>query len=463
MIRFGTDGWRGIIADDFTFENLRLVTTSLCSYLLSQKNSNKEIFIGYDCRFMSKEFACFCAEILKEQGFLVLFSEDFIPTPVSAFYVLKKNLCGAVIITASHNPPTYNGYKFIPYYGGPATKDITEKIEENIKKRRTLKTKTKGRILKVNPKKEYISHLKKIINFSLIKKKKPVVCCDMLYGTSRGYLNKILKDICKKTYELNNFSDPYFGGKLPDPNKENLKRLSKLVKEKNAVLGLSCDQDADRFGIIGSKGEFYTPNQLGSILSYYLIKRKKLKGALARTVATTHLLDRIAKKEKREIIETPVGFKFIGEEMRKKEVVLGLEESGGLSIKPHIPEKDGILACLLVLEMVACEKKSLKEIFSFVEKEYGKVYNQRVDIHLKKDEKKKIMKRLKKAKPHKIANCKVLKLIKIDGIKFILSNNAWILVRPSGTEELIRMYVEVERKKDLLDIINWMKKFMEVS
>lgn len=456
VIKFGTDGWRGIIADDFTFAKVKLVTQALANYLKKEKQ-NQGIFIGYDCRFLSQEFAHTIAQVLKQNKIKVIISDNYIPTPVVAYYVVKEKLSGAVMLTASHNPPKYNGYKFIPHYGGPATTDITQKIEEEIllckDKPSSLfnlsKQKLPNNFIYANPKKKYLTHLKKIINFNLIKKAKLKVGFNALYGTSRGYLDLILKEITVNPLLYNMHNDANFGGILPDPSFENLKPLAKEVIKNKLHLGLSCDQDADRFGIIGSSGEFYSPNQVGAMLSWYLIKRRSEKGCLVRTVATTHLIDAIGKKENCKVYETPVGFKYIGEIMRKEKTILGLEESGGLSIGRHLPEKDGILACLLVMEMVAEEKKSLKEIFNNLEKIYGKFINKRIDIHLTTEKKEKIMNRFKNNPPEKINNISVEKIVNLDGIKLILKNDDWVLIRASGTEPLIRVYLESKNKKEL--------------
>lgn len=451
-IKFGTDGWRAIIADEFTFENVRCIAFAIAKYIKDKKLSSCGIVIGYDTRFLSEKFAHSAGEVLSENSIPVFLTQRDTPTPVVAFSVISKKTAGAIMFTASHNPPEWGGLKFIPEYGGPALPDITEEIERNIAdcglrirgtraKLGSCGLKTK-KITTFDPRENYFKKLKSLINFSAIKRANLKIAYDPMYGTGRDYLDKILKDYCK-TEVIHNYLNPLFGGRLPDPSEKNLVELKQKVLKENLDIGVSTDGDADRFGIIDKNGDYFTPNQIITLLFYHLVKNRGYRvGKVARTVATTSALDKLARKYNIEVIETPVGFKYIGEVMRKTPTIIGGEESGGLSILGHIPEKDGILACLLVLEMISTEKKSIKNIYHEVQKIIGPLWNNRIDIYISSEKKLKVLKRLRENPLRKIAGEKVMQVVNTDGFKFYLADESWILVRPSGTEPLIRVYSE---------------------
>lgn len=450
-IKFGTDGWRAIIADEFTFSNVEIITRGIAKYL-KDKNKLRPVVVGYDTRFLADKFARFCAETLSFQGIEVFLTNRDTPTPVVAFSVIKKKSGGAIMFTASHNPPEYCGLKFIPEYGGPALPEATEEIERNILavsgERLAVSGERLAKIKIFDPQPEYFKKLKSLINFSAIKKANLKIAYDPMYGTGRDYLDKILKDYCK-TEVIHNYLNPLFGGRLPDPSEKNLVELKQKVLKENLDIGVSTDGDADRFGIIDKNGDYFTPNQIITLLFYHLVKNRNYQGKVARTVATTSALDKLARKYNIEVIETQVGFKYIGEVMRKTPVIIGGEESGGLSILGHIPEKDGILACLLVLEMISAEKKSVKNIYHEVQKIIGPLWNNRIDIHISSEKKLKVLKRLHDTPPRKIAGEKVIQVVNMDGFKFLLADESWILVRPSGTEPLIRVYSEATSKNKI--------------
>ncbi len=451
-IKFGTDGWRAIMAEEFTFPNVRIVAYAIAKYIKEQKKESKGIVIGYDTRFLSDKFAETCAQVMMAADIKVYLMERDAPTPVTAFTVLEKNAAGAIMLTASHNPPYYNGLKFIPEYGGPANTQITGQIEANIAtimpNEKILEMSIeKGvaakKIEKIDPSEAYFKKIHELVDFETIRKSKITVAYDALYSTGRNYVDTLLAQNGIKTRVIHNMRDPLFGGGMPEPSAENLTQLISIVKDNKLTIGLSTDGDADRFGIVDSLGVYLTPNQVISILFLHLIKRRKFQGSVVRTVATTHLIDKIAAKHNITVHEVPVGFKYICEKMLTENVIIGGEESGGLSILGHIPEKDGILADLLMCEVAAIENKPLSIVFKNIMDEYGEVYTDRINIHLKNDEQKNaIMLKLKVDPPSFIQNVKVNSVNDIDGYKFTLKDGSWILVRASGTEPVLRMYIE---------------------
>ncbi|RKY35690.1 MAG: phosphoglucomutase/phosphomannomutase family protein [Candidatus Omnitrophota bacterium] len=457
-ITFGTSGWRAVIADGFTFDNVGLVTQAIADYVKIESKT-PEIIIGYDTRFLSKEFAESSAWVLSANKIKVLLCNRDTPTPVLAYQVINRKLSGAINFTASHNPPEYNGIKFSPAYGGPASKQVTSAIEKQIEFLRgtgrrleinNFKNVESAIIKKFDPQKSYLKRIKEFIDLEKIKKAKLNIAVDCLYGTGRGYLDFILTDNCFNLKVLHNYLDPYFGGYAPEPNKMCLRELIKLVKKEKFNLGLALDGDADRFGIIDKGGIFFNANQIITLLFHYLLKTRPKAKTVARTISTTHMIDAIALKHGIEVIETPVGFKYIGYEISKGECIIGGEESGGLSVQGHIPEKDGILACLLVAEMVAVEKKSLREILKSLYKQYGCFYSDRINSSFKEKEKKKIFLRLQKiSTQHNFLGLKIKTKNFIDGYKFIFTDNSWVMFRLSGTEPVIRCYFEAQSTKQL--------------
>ena len=445
-IVFGTDGWRSIMAEDFTFENVKIVAQAIADYINEEKMGDRGVVIGYDNRFLSPEFAKACMNVLSANKIKVYITEEATPTPAIAFSVVNLKAAGAIIITASHNPPTHNGIKFIPEYGGPAHKSITDKIVENVKKvmeRGEINDRGSEEWVRLaEPKEDYIAAVSKLIDIEVIKSANLNIVYNPMFGSGIGYTAELLKNFGCKVKTINNYRDPLFGGSMPEPTMANMKDLIEAMQEEKADLGLATDGDADRFGVIDSKGNYISPNQVIYLLQDYLIKTRGWKGTVARTVATTYMVDRLAEKYGMEVIETPVGFKYIADAMMNKDAFLGGEESGGLSIRGHVPEKDGILANLLIVEMVARYGKSPTEIMEDLKKDVGYLYSKRLDIHCVPMEKEGILNRLKDYNPEIIGDKKVEKLINIDGQKYVMEDGSWVLIRPSGTEALFRIYTE---------------------
>lgn len=448
-IRFGTSGWRAIIADDFTYTNVKLVTEAICSYLKSEEGVGElKLIIGHDSRFMGEKFARVAAEIAEKKGFHVLLCTEPTPTPTISHAIVSEKALGALNFTASHNPPEYQGIKFSTSDGAPALPEITKQIERLIEEKAQVSDSDGGLIEEYDPRPAYIEDLKSKIRFDVIAAAKGKYAYDALWGTGRGYLDKVLRGYGLEVETIHDWRDVTFGGKSPEPSEKQVGELVEAVKTKGLTLGLATDGDADRFGIIDSNGEFITPNELVAVLADYLAESRGWTEGVARSVATSHFIDRVAEKRGLKVYETPVGFKFIGELINKDEIILGGEESAGLSIKGHYPEKDGILACLLAAEAVAARGKSLTEQLKELTDEVGKLESGRIGVKLDSEIAEKLKEKLLQ-EPTEIGGRKIEKINRMDGVKFIFEDKSWMLMRPSGTEPLVRIYAESEDKKDL--------------
>jgi alpha-D-glucose phosphate-specific phosphoglucomutase len=448
VIKFGTDGWRAIMNDTFIIPNVRIVAQAIADYLKEVGKADKGIVIGYDMRYFAERFAAECASVMVANGIKVFMPARAIPTPVTAYAIKIYDAAGAIMLTASHNPPEYNGIKFIPDYAGPASPEITLKIENNIAKIidggnvLTESIDNNPLVIDIKPYQQYAEQLAKVIDIDVIRKEGLKVALDPMYGAGLGIMDKILAELGCNVETIHNSRDCLFGGSYPDPCENHLEELKSLMVKMNADIGLALDGDADRFGVVDYDGTYIKPNQVISLIAVHLLKNRGLKGAIVRTVATTHLLDEIAKEYGVDAVEVPVGFKYIAQEMMKRPVVVGGEESGGLSIQGHIPEKDGLLADLLLAEMMAFEKKPLTELLGEIYDKYGQFYSKRIDIHLTPETKDKFLENLKENPPENIEGDKLVNINDIDGTKMIFESGDWILARPSGTEPLVRVYIE---------------------
>lgn len=477
-IKFGTAGWRAIIGEDFTFTNVKIVTQAIAQFLKQLTVNSKQltVVIGYDTRFLAEEFARTCASVLAANGIKVSLSDSFIPTPVFAYEIILWKTIGGINFTASHNPPEYQGMKFSLSGGLPASVEVTKKIEkkisefaqhpEQIREIPFLEGRKKKQINFFNGKKKYFQQIKKIVNFDLLKKANLRIVVDLLYGTSKGYLDELLVETKNKIFLLHNQRDVLFGGKSSEPNEKNLEEAKNCLKESRADLCIATDGDADRFGILDSDGSYLSPNQILGLVFWYLMERgnhpkgahftRKGDGLVARSVMTTHFLDALAKKYNVSVRETPVGFKYLGEVMSKEPVIIAGEESGGLSVYGHTPEKDGILACLLVTELLAWVKQggyakkfsSLKEILAYLYSQVGNFYSERINFSLTEEKMQIVQKRLSTFKKQ-IEGLEIKKKVLLDGYKFIFADGSWLGFRLSGTEPVVRCYIEAGDKKKL--------------
>src|SRR3989344_3374193 len=410
-IKFGTSGWRGIIAEDFTFEGVRIVTQAIADYLKAHHEGKKGIVVGYDTRFMGRKFASEAVRVLAGNGIKSFLTKGPTPTPVIAFEILRRKAGGGINITASHNPPEYNGLKFSSSSGEPALPAITREIEKRANEM----------LLEVAYSELSIEEAK-----------------------HKG----LLEDAGCTVNVFHNYSDPSFGGRPPDPGEENLTMLINEVKEGNYDLGLALDGDADRFGIVDRDGTFIEPNYIIALLFDYMIRVRGMNGGVARSVATSHLVDAVARHYNMPVYETPVGFKYIGELITTGKILIGGEESAGFSIRGHVPEKDGILACLLVTEMVAKEGKGLGDLLTGLYKRVGKFVTRREDVQLGDISKKDLANILKRL-PGTIAGLSVKETMDVGGKKLLLENDCWLLIRESGTEPVVRLYGEARDEDEL--------------
>lgn len=442
MIKFGTDGWRAILDKDFTAENVEKVTLAIGKYVADNYGFEKPIIIGYDPRRMADEYAELTANLLYQKGFNVKLSSRVVPTPVLAYNAKHLNAC-AIMFTASHNPPEYLGMKFIPDYAGPATSDITDEIVSNLDKEYGFAD--NGTMEKVDFMPDYYQHLKTLINFDVLKNLKSNIVFDGLYSASIGYFDYILTDNGISFETLHMEHDVNFGGGMPDPKPKYLQGLIEKVKSIPNSIGLANDGDADRFGVINENGEYVSPNEIIAILLKYL-QSKGLEGAVVKTVGSSLLIDNVAKKLGVEVIETAVGFKHVGEAMRLNEIIIGGEESGGLSIAGHIPEKDGLIANLLVMEVMANTGKTLVDLQEELYQLAGcKFFTDRIDI--KTENVKSILDKFKILK--QLGDYSITDVDLKDGVKLMLGEKTKILVRPSGTEPLLRIYFETDSVENL--------------
>ncbi len=460
-IKFGTDGWRAVIAEEFTFENLKIVVQGIANYLKIKQLLKRGVVIAYDNRFLSERFAESCCHVLLGNGVRVHMFRSATPTPVAAFAIRHLQAGGALMITASHNPPEYNGIKFIPEYAGPALPETTSLIEREIDKvqlsRRVYELdEQEGRSLglyqEIDLKQVYSEHIMSLLRTSYFEGRKLKVVVNPMFGAGCSFLDEILQKLGCEVSAINNHRDPLFGGAMPEPVGRLLQDLRAEVLQQKADIGLALDGDADRFGIIDHTGEFVTPNNFAALLLEHLLNTREYRGPVARSIATTHMLDKVADRNDISIIETPVGFKYIGQAMDKKNCLLGIEESGGLSIYGHVPEKDGILACCLAAEMLSFARKSIPEISMDFYSKYGRVHNRRTDLKVSQERKPIMLDELIHYKPAAVAGIKVMYTSETEGKKILLESGDWILFRPSGTEPLFRLYVEAS-SEELLDRI----------
>lgn len=459
-IKFGTSGWRAILADEFTFPRVRIAVQSIADFLKAERLHNKPVVIGYDTRFLSEDFAKIAAGVFAANGMESLVCVRDTPTPVVAFEVLHKKAAGGIIFTASHNPPNYNGLKFNSSWGGPALPEITQRIEagcepylsgeDQPKTGREAVGIKKRLIVAHDPMPAYFKQLETLIDRSLLKKGKIKVVVDGLWGAGRGWLDEFLRQSGVDVTGLHMNRDVLFGGHSPSPDPVILAELKAKVLQQKAHLGLATDGDADRFGIMDVDGTLIQPNEFLPLVLDHLVKTRGWKGVVARSVMTSHFLDAVAKKHGLTVQETPVGFKFIGDVMahensvypsRGGHFVLGGEESGGLSIRGHVPEKDGVLGCLLAAEIIALTKRPLRKTLDLLAKEVGFFQTERLNFHLTLEKMNELRNKLTNP-PTRLGDLPVRRIVETDGHKFILTDGSWIGIRLSGTEPVVRVYLE---------------------
>jgi phosphomannomutase len=448
QITFGTDGWRGIIARDFTFENLSLVAQATMDYLNREGLGNKGVIIGYDRRFLSRDFARRVAEIAAGNGITVRLTEDYAPTPAVSWAVRETGSGAGIMITASHNPAEYNGFKVKEAFGGSALPVTTRILEEIVAYnrehgRRVISVpydvaRKQGAIDLFDPCEGYFHQISRYVDLDLITKAGVRAVVDPMYGAGCGYIPRLLPGVD----EIHTIENPSFGGQPPEPIGRHLQELSALLKNGRYQVGLALDGDADRIGAIDENGDFFSSHCIFTVILRHLVEYKKLTGAVVKTVSTTRMVDLLAEKFGLELFETPIGFKHICELMLERDILMGGEESGGLGVKGHIPERDGILLGLLLLEAVAVNGKGLRQLLEETMDDIGHFYYQRIDRHIEDAAKAELIARLRSDPPALIDGRQVAATNFSDGFKFIFENGDWLLIRPSGTEPVLRLYSE---------------------
>jgi len=448
QIRFGTSGWRAVLADEFTFGNARRVVTAIARVLARDGRAGATVLVGYDTRFLADSFASEASRILTSEGFAAEMSNRPVPTPVLAFEIRRRGAAGALNFTASHNPPRYLGIKFSTSDGASALPEVTTRIESEISEIAEMAPPQEAEVPKFDPAAPYLSDLEKKVRSADVGRGTPHFSLDFRFGTSAGFLDGFLEKTGAALERLNARPDPLFGGESPQCGPKELVRLGEEVRRHESRLGLSCDGDADRFGVCDEKGEYVTPNRLLSLLLFDMLGRKRKRGGVARSVSTTHALDAIAAKFGVPLYETPVGFKYIGEKLIAGEIVFGAEESAGLTVEGHVPEKDGILADLLAAEMVGARGRTIAELTAELEREIGPFCTSRLDLPLTPGDQA-ALKARRASPPQKYAGRRVASVNLVDGLKLILDDGSWILARESGTEPVARVYAEARSEKDL--------------
>ncbi len=448
-IRFGTDGWRAVIADQFTFDSVSKVAQAHADHLKNKKG--KKVVVGYDPRFMSEDFAYVVAEVFSSNGFYVVLSSSICTTPALALATKELEADEGIMITASHNTYRYNGYKIKGGYGGPATPEIIKEVEKKIGVSEVKLGITKWEELDLNS--LYIKKLKSYILPELFKQKIEKVVHDPMHGSSMGLLSRLLEDTFIDVSEINHYRDPYFGGHHPEPIDKNLSLLKGKVVAEEAIVGIANDGDGDRVGIVDEAGEFVN-TQIGyALLLLHTLRNKNIEGGVAKTVSTSYLVDRICEKENRKLYKTPVGFKYIADIFLKEKLAFGGEESGGYGFGFHIPERDGLLSGLMIVEMILLHGKPLTKIIEDLFSEFGTAYYKREDLKVEGNKGRMLVERLKKEPLKELSGLKIKEIDMTDGVKFIFENDGWVLFRASGTEPVLRIYVEMPEKSQVEKIL----------
>ena len=465
MVKFGTGGWRAIIGEEFTKENIQKLTLAMCLKMKAEHKDTKSVVIGYDRRFLSKEAVIWACQILGKEGIHVQFVNRSAPTPLLMFYVMKHELDYGMMVTASHNPAIYNGIKVFTYGGRDADEIQTKDIEKWLLEAEKLYTPCheedgqmpppgytelvkQGIVEEINPMNEYLDNILSVINVDAIRKRDLRVAVDPMYGVSLTALSTILA-VARCTVEtINAQHDTLFGGKMPAPAQDTLKNLQNYVLDRYCDIGIATDGDADRLGVIDDKGHYLHANQILVMLYYYLLKYKGWRGDAVRNLATTHMLDKVAESFGQKCYEVPVGFKYISAKMQETDAIIGGESSGGLTVKGHIHGKDGIYAAILLVEMIAVTGKSLSEIVKDIEDQYGETHMEERSYRFTAEEKARIQKVLLEEQKLPELPFEVSRVSYQDGCKVYFKNGGWVSARFSGTEPLLRIFCEMEKEED---------------
>lgn len=455
MIKFGTDGWRAKIAEEFTFENVEKVSLAFVKYLKDNKLDKKGVAVGYDNRFQSENFARTAAKVCAAYGIKTYLTKEPVPSPVLSFVVKDKKLGAGIMITASHNPPEWNGFKIKEFFGGSARPEVTKQVEKNLELNphpvlAFARTSLSLRVRVIDPKPEYFKHLEKLIDFKLIAKSGVKVVVDPMYGSGAGYIKEILARHGMGVEEIHAKRDPLFGGINPEPLPVNLEDTLSYMKTYDRVFStcIVLDGDGDRLAAVDPTGTYLSSHNVFSLLLKHLAENRKIKGKVVKTFNISRLIEKQAQKLGLKIKEVPIGFKYIADIMLKEKIIIGGEESGGMGVAGHLPERDGTYCGLLLLELMAKTGYNLKQILDEIMDKLGYYYYDRLDLRLKnREETVRKLEQIKNNPPKKFAGQKVVKVETLDGTKLNFSDESWILFRLSGTEPLLRIYAEGRTQK----------------
>ena len=438
-------------AEEFTFANVRRAVNGIARYVKSQRPQGARVIVGRDPRFLGETFCSLASDILGSYGITPLVIADAAPTPAISYAVIHEKADGAINFTASHNPPEYNGIKFSTPDGAPALPEVTQQIEKEIAATEGTPGTVKAAAQSLDPKPTYLGRLRKIIDFAAIQKAGVRVVFDPLWGAARGYPDSLLRDAGIEVATVHDYRDVLFGGHAPEPDDHLLEPMREKMRDTKAHIGIATDGDADRFGIVDEDGTFLQPNYVIALLFDYLVESRGWKNGVGKSVATTNLINALAKHHQVELHETPVGFKYIGELIKQDKIAIGGEESAGLSIRYHVPEKDGILAGLLCCEMVARRKQSLGRLLQELFVKVGSFYPVRENFRLTLQVKEKFTEKLR-LDPHSFAGHKVSETVRKDGLKLVLDDGSWVCYRLSGTEPVVRVYSEAPSEQGLQEL-----------
>lgn len=470
MIKFGTGGWRAVIGEEFTKQNIQILATALCRKMEEEDVAYKGMVIGYDRRFLSKESMRWAGQVFAANGIVTSLINYSVPTPLVMYYVMSHDLPYGMMVTASHNPATYNGIKVFTEGGRDADELQTEQLEryaaalrpEDVKDMEYEDAVEQGLIQEIYPLNEYLDNIIDTIDMKTIRANRLKVALDPLYGVSEASIRTILMTARCQVESIHENHDTLFGGHLPAPNEETLRSLQAYVLERHCDLGLALDGDADRLGVIDDKGGFLHPNKILCLLYYYLVKYKGWSGPAVRNIATTHLLDRIAESFGEKCYEVPVGFKYVSSKMTETAAVIGGESSGGLTVRGHVKGKDGVYAASLLVEMVASIGRPLSEIIRQMEEEYGTFYMEERDYRMTHARKEMVHRTLLEDKMLPEFPFEVEKVSYLDGCKVTFKNGGWVVARFSGTEPLLRMFSEMDKAEDAVSMLNRMEEFLQI-
>jgi len=454
-IKFGTSGWRAVIAEDFTFANVHLAVHGIARYVSSQKSKGAKVIVGRDPRFLGETFCTTAADILASYAITPLVIAEPAPTPTISYAVIQSKADGAINFTASHNPPEYNGIKFSTPDGAPSLPEVTKAIEaeiaacdQNPLAPNATRVEAQSKAQSIDPRRMYLSRLREIVDLNVIKKSGLKVVFDPMWGAARGYPDALLREAGVNVETVHDYRDVLFGGHAPEPDDHLLEDLRRKMREIGAGIGIATDGDADRFGIVDEDGTFIQPNYIIALLFDYLVETRGWKNGVGKSVATTNLINALAEMHNIELHETPVGFKYIGELIKQDKILIGGEESAGLSIRKHVPEKDGVLAGLLCCEMVARRGVSLGKQLLAVFDKVGSFFPLRENFRLTPEVQQKFTEKLR-SDPAQFSGSKVATVVRTDGLKLILADGSWVCYRLSGTEPVVRVYSEARSTEGL--------------